>query len=412
MGTDETGDKNDEADRSPRDWCTLGAAQLDSGQPDAALNSARRAADLDPDSEWAQRLISLSLEHLGRDRDAVAPAEHAVRLALGSWLARLRLAAVLRRIPGRWDEAVRQAELAHRFAPERPEPQVLLGDLALQRGEHARARGSYLQALTLAPDQPQARVNLGLTLLRWDRPRSHHDPAWPIDPRQTGRARRALEVWSRQARLIVAFATVAIAVVAFWLDLGRQAQLGGFVVLVVLVVVTVRQARAVGVWAYVPGMLVRDPWLGTAVVSGVVAVTAFALWLALAAVPAVPSALDPVWTGLAGITVLGWPVLAGLRAVGDLWRGRPLRALAEFALAPRERSARRDTGVTLWLVAGRAWSVLVPLTAAALVVEPRAAVAGLAVPYPLVAAYRRARHTEDRWLAAAITLVAVAAAAG
>ncbi|WP_214320480.1 hypothetical protein [Nonomuraea sediminis] len=411
MGTDETGEKSDDPDRSPREWCTLGAAELDKGHPDAALAAAQRAADLDPASEWAHRLISLALERMGRDQDAVAPAEQAVRLALGSWPARLRLAAVLRRVPGRWDEAVRQAELAHRFAPERPEPQVLLGDLALLRGEHAKARRAYLKALKADPAHPQARVNLGLTLLRWDRPRAHHDPAWPIDPRASGRARRALEVWSRQARLIVAVATIAIAAAALGFDRGGQGKLFGFAVLVLLVVITVRRARRVGVWAYVPAMLARDPWLGTAVVSATVAVLAFALWLGLAAMPEVPSALDPVWTGLGGIVILGWPVLAGLRALADTWRGRPLKALAEFARARGERVARRDTGVTLWIVTSRAWTALVPLVAGALAVEPRAAVAALAVPYPLIGAYRRARYGEDRWLVVAIALVALAAVA-
>ncbi|TDD41237.1 hypothetical protein E1286_33105 [Nonomuraea terrae] len=406
MRTDPDGTDGDDSDRSAREWCDEALTRLNAGRPDSALEAARRAADLDPAAEWPHRLISLAHERLGRDADAVPFAERAVDLAPGSWPARLRLAAALRRMPGRWAEAVAHARLAAKFAPEQPAPEVMLGDLALLRGEHAGAERRYRAALALDPGHPQARVNLALALLRWERPRPHHDPAWPIGPRETGRARRALEVWSRQARLLVAVATVAVAACAFLLDLGAQAQIGGFAVLALLVPLTVRHARRVGLWSYVPAMFGRDPWLGADAVSAAVAVAAYAAWLVLAAVP---SALDPVWAGLAGIAVLGWPALAAVRALAEMWRGRPLRALAETAPATAaERTARRNAGVALWIVLGRTWSALVMVAAGALVVEPRAAVAAVAVPYPMVRGYLRARHRGDLPLRAAAGLVALA----
>lgn len=404
----------DDGDRSPREWCVIAAARLRDDRPEAALDAARTAAELDPAAEWAHRLISLAEERLGREAEAVAPAQEAAHLAPGSWSARLRLAAALRRIPGGWEESVRQAELARAYAEEEAAPHVLLGDLALLRGEHRAAETAYAAALDREPADPQARVNRGLALLRWDSPRAHHDPAWPIDPRESGRARRALEVWSRQVRLLVAVATCAIAVAALGFDRGAEGRLGGFAVLVVLAVLTVRQVRRVGAWPYVPAMLGRAPWLGTAVVSGVVTVAAFAAWLVL---PVMPVAFDPIWAGLTGILVLGWPALTVLNALAGAWRGRPLRALRQFApgghawLVPGERAARRNLGVTLWIVLGRAWSVLVPLVGVALAVEPRAAVLAVAVPYPLLSSYRSARYGEDRWLLAAIGLVVLAAVA-
>ncbi|WP_188187036.1 tetratricopeptide repeat protein [Nonomuraea sp. SYSU D8015] len=411
MGTDEDVRKGDFQDRSSREWCDEALTRLNAGRPEAALDAARRAADLDPGAEWAYRLISLAHERLGRDADAAAPAERAVELARGSWPARLRLAAILRRTPGRWREAVEHAEQARRFAPEEPAPAVMLGDLALLRGDHAGAESAYRAALAAGPGHPQARANLALALLRWDRPRPHHDPAWPVDPRDTGRARRALEVWSRQSRLLVALATVAVAAAALFLDWGAQAQLGGFAVLALLVPITVRQARRVRVWSYVPAMFGRDPWLGAAVVSATVSVLAFTAWLLLAAMPVVPSAFDPVWAGLAGIVVLGWPALATVRALAEAWRGRPLAALEQSAAAGADRTARRNTGVTLWIVLIRTWSVLVPLVGGALAVEPRAAVAALAVPYPMVRGCLRARYRDDPLLLAAAGLVATAAVA-
>jgi hypothetical protein len=305
---------------------------------------------------------------------------------------------------------LKNAELAGKFAPEEPEPEIMLGDLALLRGDHAGAERAYLAALGKDPGHPQAHVNLGLSLLRWDRPRAHHDPAWPVDPRDTGRARRALEVWSRQARLLVAVATIAVAAAALTLDRGVWAQAGGFAVLVALAPLTVRQARRIGVWSYVPAMLARDPWLGAAVVAAGASVLAFAAWLLLGTVPAVPSSLDPVWAGLAGIVVLGWPVLAVVRALAEAWRGRPLLALAQTGPARAERTARRNSGVILWIVLVRTWSVLVPLVGGALAIEPRAAVVALVVPYPMVRGYLRAGHRDDKWLLAATVLVALAAA--
>ncbi|MEV0229736.1 hypothetical protein [Nonomuraea sp. NPDC050786] len=443
MGTDASGRNGDIADRSAREWCDEALARLTAGRPESALEAARRAADLDPGAEWAYRLISLAHERLGRDADAAPAAEQAVELARGSWPARLRLAAVLRRVPGRWREAVEHATLAARFAPEEPGPEVMRGDLALLRGDHTCAEQAYRAALAIDPGHPQARVNLGLALLCWDRPRPHHDLAWSVDPRDTGRARRALEIWSRQARLLVAVATLAIAGAALFLDWGSRAVLGGFAVLVLLVPLTVRQARRVGLWSYVPAMLCRDPWLGAALVSTAVSVLAFAAWLLLGAMPSVPSAFDPVWAGLAGIVVLGWPALAAVRALAEAWRGRPLSALAETeralssgqvqaqaertlsdqaqaqaervlpdqGRAQAERTAKRNVGVMLWIVLGRTWSVLVPLVGGALAVEPRAAVAAVAVPYPVIRGYLRARHRDDRWLPVAVALVVLSAAA-
>lgn len=415
-------DKKDSAEESPHDpddpraWCLLALAHLSADRPEAALAAARSAARLDQTAEWPHRLISAALERLGRDADALPDAQEAVRLAPGSWHARLRLAAVLRMIPGRWEEAVEQADLARRYAPEEPDPHVMSGDLALLRGDHRGARDGYLAALALRADHPAARINLGLTYLRWDRPRAHHDPSWPVDPRDTGRSRRALEVWSRQVRLGAAFATAAVAAATLIFDRGTEARLGGLAVLLLLIVATVRQARAVRTWSYVPGMLGRDAGLGTAVASAVVVALAYTAWLVLPVVPAgeLSPVLDPVWAGLAGIVLLGWPALVGLRVLGDTWRGRPARALAEFAVVYGERAARRDIGVTLWIVLGRAWTVLVLLAGVALAVQPRAAVLALAVPYLLMHARRALRPSSagspagDRWLVVAVAALMIA----
>ncbi|MEU6744161.1 tetratricopeptide repeat protein [Streptosporangium sandarakinum] len=375
----------------PREWCALAARRLAEDRPGDALEAARRAVDHDPGAEhaagWGYRLASLAFERLGRSAEAVAAAEEAVRLAPGSWAARLRLGAALRHVPGRWRESRAQAARAVRYAPQEPDPHVLAGDLALLRGEHRAAEGAYREALRLLDGHAGARVGLGLALLRWESPRDHHDPAWPVDPRETGRARRALESWTRQIRLLLAAALVAAAVTAFGTGLTTWAEIGGGAVLAAVVAITLRQARRVRLWPYVPGMLARDVWLAASV-----SVTPVALAAYVAAVATLPRAvsrsaagdLDGAWAVLAGTVLLNGVAVFVLRVLAEAWRGRPVAALAQFAAAGGDRTARRAADVTLWLVAGRAWSVLAAVAVAARITgEPRwAAVAPVVLLAP------------------------------
>ncbi|MET9336585.1 hypothetical protein [Nonomuraea sp. NPDC003804] len=392
-------------------WCAVALAHLTAERPEAALEAARRAVALEPADEWPHRLASLALERLGGDAEAVREAERAVRLAPGSWQARLRLGAALRRVPGRWREAADSAAAAARFAPEAPEPHAMAGDLALLRGDHRRAAAAYLAALRRNGAHAPARVNHGLALLRWDPPRAHHDPAWTIDPRETGRARRALEVWSRQARLLPAVATAASGLLVVTGPVPA-APLGlvGIIALVLVGAASVRQARRVRIWSVVPVMLGRDRWFGLSVATAGIAVLAYAASLL------VPLA-DPLWAGLAGIVLLNAPVLAVLRVLSEAWRGRPVLALAQLSAAYGERAARRDVAVALWIVLVRSWSALAALAAAAMVAQPAAGLAALALPYLLARVRRRGglaglgASGADRWLVAAVALTLTAALA-
>lgn len=417
---------HDRAD--PRAWCAVAVARLSRDQPEAALEAARQAVGRDPDGEWGHRLASLALERLGRDSEAVASAREAVRLAPGSWAARLRLGGALRRIPGRWRDAWAEARKAVRFAPDEPDAHVLAGDLALLRGEHERAARSYELALRRAPDHPGARINLGLTLLRWERPRAHHDPAWDVDPRDTGRARHAIEVWSRQVRVLLAVALTAVSVAGLGLELHREAQIGGAVVLGAVLAITIRQAGRVRAWPYVPAMLGRDLWLSMSVSVTLMAIAAYVAGLATLP-PVRPASLEEaaggVWAGALGLVLLNGVAVAVVRLLAEAWRGRPLRALGVFAAAAADRTALRDIDVTLWIVAGRVWwltglaALLPPLTG-----DPRTALAALAVLGGLLYARRRVAGQAggrralrlgpllraDRWLAVAFLALLVAIA--
>ncbi|WP_433241695.1 tetratricopeptide repeat protein [Streptosporangium sp. CA-135522] len=415
----------------PREWCVAAVTWLSRDQPEAALEAARQAVDRDPGAgsgaDWGYRLASLAFERLGRDAEAVAAAEEAVRLAPGSWAARLRLGAALRRVPGRWRESRAQAARAVRYAPEESDTHVLAGDLALLRGEHRRAESAYRSALRRLDDHPGARINLGLTFLRWRRPRGHHDPAWPVDPRETGRARRAMEMWSRQIRVLLAASLAAVAAVAFGPGMATEARAGGGAMLAAVLAITLRQAHRIRLWPYVPGMLARDPWLGVSVSITLTTVAAYVAAVAtlppqappLAAGPA-PGQAGEMWTVLAGLVLLNGAAVIALRVLVEAWRGRPVRALAEFTAVHQDRTARRDIDVALWLVVGRAWSVLAVVAGAALVLDqPGWGLAAMAVPPALVWVRERGGLSRclprvlvmDRWLKVALALLAVASLA-
>jgi hypothetical protein len=416
---------HDHAD--PRAWCAVAVARLSRGQQEAALDAARQAVDRDAYGEWGHRLASLALERLGRDSEAVEAAREAVRLAPGSWAARLRLGGALRRVSGHWREAWAEARTAVRFAPEEADPHVLTGDLALLRGEHARAARAYEAALSRSRDHPVARINLGLTLLRWERPRGHHDPAWEADPRDTGRARHAIVMWSRQVRVLLALALTAVSVAGLGFDLRREAQIGGAAVLAAVLAITIRQAGRVRAWPYVVPMMGRDLRLSMSVSVGLLVVAAYVAGVATlpdAAATALRRPEDGVWAGALGLVLFNGPAVALTRLIVETWRGRLVPALTQFAAASDDRTALRDIDVTLWLVVGRAWwlaglaVLLPPLTG-----EPLTAVVALAVPVALL--YGRSRVVRgtgsrglplrailraDRWLAIALSALLVGVA--
>ncbi|MDF5755366.1 tetratricopeptide repeat protein [Spongiactinospora sp. TRM90649] len=399
-------------------------SRLGAGQPEAALEAARSAIDRDPRLEWGHRIASLALERLGQDEDAVDHAERAVRLAPGSWAARLRLARALCRLPGRWRESWTQAAKALWFAPEEPDVRVLVGDLALVRGEHRRAAVAYRAALRGDPDHPGARINLGLTMLRWERAHGpyHEHPGHPghpdhpdhaVDPKDAARTRRAFEMWTRQVRVLLAVAIALVAATAFGAELSAEARVGGLLLLLPVIALTVRQARRVPLWRHASALLARDARLGLAVC--VTPVTVLAYTAAVLTLP--DSGVDRAWTSLAGWVLLNGPIIAVAKVLADAWRGRPVRALAEFAAALPERTARRDAGVGVWIVVARAWSVLLTLAGLALLSgEPPLALGAAVVPLALARAWRVAGLggrvgailTGDRVLAVVLVLLAVA----
>ncbi|WP_214111384.1 hypothetical protein [Acrocarpospora catenulata] len=382
----------------PRAWSGLAAELLGRGRPEAALKAARQAVEREPHGEWGHRLASLALERLDRAPEAVEAAQEAVRLAPGSWAARLRLAGALRLRPGRWRDAWAEAQKAVKYAPEEPGPHALSGDLALARGDRSRAATHYRAALQLDPEHTGARINLGLTLLGWPAPRDE-DPDGQA-------ARQVLLAWSRQVRILLAVALVAVTVAALGFDLHLEAQIGGAAVLAPVLAVTVRQAGRLPSWARLAAVLGRDLWLSLSVAAAPAVVAGYVAGLATLPVHRVVPA---AFAGAAGLVLFNQAAILVLRLLVEAWQGRPLAALAEFGAAAGERVARRNMDVALWIVAGRSWWGLLLVSVVAPAGASWAAFAGLGVPVVMVLIGRRANLRgvvrRDRWLVAALAFL-------
>lgn len=79
---------------------------------------------------------------------------------------------VMELVKGDLKKAETYCDLALEFSPQRPEVWATKGDIALARGDTARAQRHFLQALRYDSDQWQALVSLGSTFLEGDEART------------------------------------------------------------------------------------------------------------------------------------------------------------------------------------------------------------------------------------------------
>jgi Flp pilus assembly protein TadD len=144
-------------------WHRLAAALLVADDP-VALGEARAAAEravtLDPTSAMGYRMLSEAALRAGDPEAALATMRAAVQAAPESWVTHLDLAAALADRPGGAREAYRIAYRATHLAPQRPEPHLMLGDLALRAGDPDAAAARYSNALAIAPDYEMAQVKM------------------------------------------------------------------------------------------------------------------------------------------------------------------------------------------------------------------------------------------------------------
>ena len=147
-------------------FCMLASAQLGLRQNEQALDSARQAVALLPESDWAHRLVSLALVRLSQPEAAEQAARQAVRLAPGNWQSYSSLAqAKLAQTDSKG--AAEAAAEARRLAPGEASVYVLSGRAALAAGNRREARTYQEQALAINPAHSEAMNELGRIASRW-----------------------------------------------------------------------------------------------------------------------------------------------------------------------------------------------------------------------------------------------------
>jgi tetratricopeptide (TPR) repeat protein len=138
----------------------LSAAQMQGGQPDAALATIDRAIALAPDNADLHLARAGVLVGSRRNEDAQAALSQATGLDPNQFTAYL-IQGQLALGRGDLDEAERLARLAARVSPDHPQLAAITGMVALRRGKPDDALKIVSAALQEAPDDVQLRYALG-----------------------------------------------------------------------------------------------------------------------------------------------------------------------------------------------------------------------------------------------------------
>ena len=168
------------------------------------------------DNETARQHLSDAYLEKGRIEDAIEQARAAVQLSPESADAHGVLGAALAR-SSQSDEAITQLQTALRLNPRLAQAHFNLGNVFLQRGDMTQAVSNYESELELYPKSAEAHNNLGNALLRAgriDQAQDHFRIALSLNPRypeahnnmaivlsQTGGLRDAINEWNTTLRI-------------------------------------------------------------------------------------------------------------------------------------------------------------------------------------------------------------------
>jgi Flp pilus assembly protein TadD/uncharacterized membrane protein YhaH (DUF805 family) len=149
------------------------------GREKDAIAQYEEALRINPDYALARNNLGNSLASIpGRLPEAIAQFQEAIRLDPGYAEAHDNLGNAWEKTPGRRDQAIAEYREALRLQPTYAEAHSNLGDaLARIPGREAEALAEYREALRLMPDFEPARMGLGALLLR------PPGPAHPATPR-------------------------------------------------------------------------------------------------------------------------------------------------------------------------------------------------------------------------------------
>lgn len=154
----------EQAEEDPHLALAFTELHLLQGEPEPALEHARRAARLEPARADTWILIAEILDELGRVEESVEPLQHAVELDPNSFSARANLAYALQRT-GNLSSARVQLEWCLHRQPENDRLQLLHAEILRDDGEIERAKGLVKAILERKPEDLQAALLLGEILL-------------------------------------------------------------------------------------------------------------------------------------------------------------------------------------------------------------------------------------------------------
>jgi tetratricopeptide (TPR) repeat protein len=138
------------------------------GRPTQAVDAAQRLLMAAPNDPYSFRLATLVLLDVGWVDEAIGLAARAVALDPNNSANHLALARAWAQSPrrGSVERALESAREAVLLAPNSPDAQVQIGAALAAQGDADAARLAYLEALRLAPGHPAALNNLAVLDLR------------------------------------------------------------------------------------------------------------------------------------------------------------------------------------------------------------------------------------------------------
>ena len=145
----------------PLAYRELGETLLESGAPEAAVDSFQRALRIQPTSHEAHHGLATAYLALGRFDEAAAEERQALELAGGNYTLALVGLGDIARERGQYDEAIAQYTIALERDPRVVGAYLGLGQTATARGAWEIARGHYQRGLEANPDNVPLLLALG-----------------------------------------------------------------------------------------------------------------------------------------------------------------------------------------------------------------------------------------------------------
>ncbi len=143
----------------------LSQAFLGMGDDEQGLKYANEAVSLAPDQEWGHRLRSVALLSLDRNTESLAAALEAVRIEPDDAFVLYTLA-IAQLADDRTDDAGATVETLRELHPELEIAHFAAGNYYLKKGDHRSAEKSFRLALEINPLSADVRNNLAIAMMR------------------------------------------------------------------------------------------------------------------------------------------------------------------------------------------------------------------------------------------------------